>query len=190
LSPELIAEAEQRVSGISNEADLLQLIADEETQAAPSEDSRESLDRQRALRHAAALQITSAQAAAATEHRLQKLSHLLEPNPRSMKRLVNAVGMAQARGILEGRSAEPETRARWAMLSLRWPILADFIADNPEAIVHWRKLPAKAGREPPPESGWPAAVRALHGDRSVIAVVGGDDDEGALTPESLSPLLA
>jgi len=190
LSTALIAEAEARVSGISNEADLQQLIAEEEAQAVPGEAPKESLDRQRALRHAAALQITSAQAAAATEHRLQKLSHLLEPNPRSMKRLVNAVGMAQARGILEGRAAEPETRARWAMLSLRWPLLADFIADNPAAIGHWKAPAGTVGTPSSPDPGWPAAVRALHGDRAVMEVVGGEDDEGALTTDSLEPLLA
>jgi hypothetical protein len=189
ISPELIAEAEKRVSGISNEEDLQQLIADEEAQM-PAKALKEDLDRQRALRHAAALQITSAQASAATEHRLQKLSHLLEPNPRSMKRLVNAVGMAQARGLLEGRAASPETRARWAMLSLRWPILADFIADHPEAIAHWKMSKGKGRRGAAADPGWPPAVRALDGDRIVMEVVGGDGDEGALTPNSLAPLLA
>ncbi len=188
-SPELIAEAEERVSGISNEEDLQQMIADEAAQVVPPAERKESLDRQRALRQAAALQITSARAAADTEHRLQKLSHLIEPNPRSMKRLVNAVGMAQARGILEGRPATPETRARWAMLSLRWPLLADFLADNPEAIAHWKSPPDGAGAGPPPDSGWPAAVRALHGDRAVIQVVGGEGDEGELTPDGLVALL-
>jgi hypothetical protein len=189
ISPELIAEAEERVSGISNEADLQQLIAEDEAQVVPAESLKESLDRHRALRHAAALQITSAQAAAETEHRLQKLSHLLESNPRSMKRLVNAVGMAQARGILEGRPAAPETRARWAMLSLRWPILADFIADNPAAVAHWKKPKGKS-RRPGANPAWPPAVRALDGDRGVMEVVGGDGDEGALTPDSLAALLA
>lgn len=188
-SSQLIAEAEERVSGISNEAELQQLIAEEEAQAGPGEAGKESLDRQRALRHAAALQITSVEAAADTEHRLQKLSHLLEPNPRSMKRLVNAVGMAQARGILEGRWASPETRARWAMLSLRWPLLADFIADNPDAIAHWRK-PAAGEPAKPVEEAWPLAVKTLDGDRNVMDVVGGQDDEGALTPDSLAPLIA
>jgi hypothetical protein len=186
----LIARAKERVKGINNEADLQELIEEDKAQAAPGEAPGESLERQRALRHAAALQITSAQAAAATEHRLQKLSHLLEPNPRSMKRLVNAVGMAQARGILEGRTASPETRARWAMLSLRWPLFADFIADNPAAIAHWRKTAAEAQAPSPPDPDWPPAVRALHGERTVMEVVGCEGEEGALTPESLDPLLA
>jgi hypothetical protein len=185
-----IARAKEQVRGINNEADLQELIEEDKAKAAPGEAPGESLERQRALRHAAALQITSAQAAAATEHRLQKLSHLLEPNPRSMKRLVNAVGMAQARGLLEGRTASPETRARWAMLSLRWPLFADFIADHPAAIAHWRKTAPESTAPASADPAWPPAVRALHGDRAVMDVVGGEGEEGALTPDSLGPLLA
>jgi hypothetical protein len=188
ITDEIMAKAEQKVSGITDEAELQQVIADEEAKPVPAEQKGESHNLQRALRRAAALQITSATASAETEHRLQKLAHLLEPNPRSMKRLVNAVGMAQARGILEGRTASPETRARWAMLSLRWPVLADFIADHPAAIAHWKKPKGKA-RPAAPGADWPAAVRALQDDRTVMEVVGDDGEPGALTPDTLAPLL-
>jgi hypothetical protein len=192
IAPAVMAAAEARVSGISNEADLQQLIADEEAQVVPAEEQDESVHRRRALRVAAALQITSVSAAAETEHRLQKLAHLLEPNPRSMKRLVNAVGMAQARGILEGRTAAPETRARWAMLSLRWPVLAEFIADNPEVIRHWQKPKKSSTRRTraAPDPSWPQAVQRLHGNIAVIDVVGGEGEDGSLTQESLTTLLA
>jgi hypothetical protein len=188
IAPEIMAEAEEKVSGITDEAELHKLIAEEEAQPVAAGEQQESHDFQRALRRAAALQITSAVASSETEHRLQKLAHLLEPNPRSMKRLVNAVGMAQARGILEGRTASPETRARWAMLSLRWPVLADFIADHPGAIAHWKKTKGKA-RRAAAGADWPPAVRALQDDRTVMEVVGGEGEEGALTPDTLAPLL-
>jgi hypothetical protein len=188
IAPEIMAEAEERVSGITDEAELQRLIAAEEAKPVPANEKEESHNLQRALRRAAALQITSAAASEETEHRLQKLAHLLEPNPRSMKRLVNAVGMAQARGILEGRTASPETRARWAMLSLRWPVLADFIADHPTAVAHWKKPKGKA-RRAAAGADWPAAVRALQDDRTVMEVVGGEGEEGALTPDTLAPLL-
>jgi hypothetical protein len=179
----LMAEAKERLRGISDETQIQQAIAETEGK---------SVAEQRAVRAAAAIQITGAEAATATEHRLKKLAHLLEPNPRSMKRLVNAVGMAQARGILEGRAASPETRARWAMLSLRWPVFAEFIADNPKAIGHWKKSAKRvSGRaNAKADPGWPQAVQALHGNVAVMQVVGGDGDDGALTPDSLAPLLA
>jgi hypothetical protein len=188
ITDEMMAKAEQKVIGITDEVELQQVIADEEAKPVPVGQKEESHNLQRALRRAAALQITSAAASAETEHRLQKLAHLLEPNPRSMKRLVNAVGMAQARGILEGRAASPETRARWAMLSLRWPLLADFIADHPAAVAQWKKPKGKA-RRAAASTEWPAAVRALQDDRTVMEVVGGEGEEGALTPDTLAQLL-
>lgn len=192
IDPAIMEAAEMRVSGISDEAELQRLVEAAKEEDVSTNGEQESLDRQRALRAAAAMQITSAEAARETEHRLQKFSHLLEPNPRSMKRLVNAVGMAQARGILEGRLAAPETRARWAMLSLRWPVLAEFIADNPDVITSWRK-PTTRGKQrtqAKADLDWPESVRKLHGNSAVMAVVGAEGEEGALTPESLAPLLA
>ena len=177
-----VERATERVQGLTDEAEIQQAI---------DETRDKSIAEQRAVRAAAALQITSAAATRSIEHRLQKLAHLLERNPRSMKRLVNAVGMAQARGILEGRVATPEARARWAMLSVRWPLLADFIADNPEAISRWTPRNGAAGdEEDEPDPGWPEPVRQLHGNRAVAAVVGGPGEDGRLTPESLAPLLA
>ena len=180
-SPEQVKDAAKTMAGKSDEAEI-QKVLDESRDKPVAE--------QRALRHAGALQISSAEAVEKTEYRLKKLSHLLEPNPRSMKRLLNAVAMAQARGMLEGRTATPETRARWAMLSLRWPVLADFVADNPAAISHWKGLkPGTGRRSAKPNPRWPAAVQELSGNAAVMAVVGGDGDEGALTPQSLAPLL-
>jgi hypothetical protein len=178
--PELVERAMVEMAGKSDEDEIEKAIA-----------KHKSVPEQRAARHAGALQIVTAEATAKTEHRLKKLAHLLEPNPRSMKRLVNMVAMAQARGILEGRKASPETRARWAMLSLRWPLLAEFIADNPDAIAHWRRRKPSAGRRAPPkpDPNWPESVRALHGYATVMDVVGGAGEAGALTPQNLSKLL-
>ena len=70
----------------------------------------------------------------------------MEANPRAMKRLVNEVAMAQARGLLEGRTVPPEARARWSMITLRWPQFAEYIAEYPETIAAWR--PAAVGEAP------------------------------------------
>lgn len=102
-----------------------------------------------------------------------------------------ALAKAETRGILEGRMASPETRARWAMLSLRWPLFADFIADDPEAIVDWTKPKSAAARaKVKPDPKWPEAAQVPHGDAAVMAVVGGEGGIGALTPDSLRPLPA
>jgi hypothetical protein len=178
--PALIERARERMEGKTDEAEIGKEIA-----------KSQSVQEERANRAAGALQITTAVSTGKTENRLKKLSDLIEPNPRAMKQLVNRVAMEQARGILEGRISSPETRARWAMLQLRWPLFADFIADNPEAITHWRKRKA-ADRQKAlarPDSSWPASAQALLGNATVMNVVGGPGDVGALTPKSLSPLL-
>lgn len=183
-SPADTKAAAAEVAGVTDEAALLAVVA-------ASKNKPVAL--QRAVRAAAAMQITSAEAAQGTEHRLRSVAHLIEPNPRSMKRLVNAVGMAQARGILEGRSASPETRARWAMLSLRWPVLAEFIAEHPETISYWAKAASDGRTDGPSDSeigGWPTEVARLKGNKAVIEVVGAAGEPGALTPDSLVALLA
>lgn len=178
-----IEAATSRVQGLTDEHAI---------QKAIEERASGTIAEQRAIRSAAALQITSAEAMGRTENRLQKLAHLLEPNPRAMKQLVNAVGMAQALGILEGRVITPEARARWAMLSLRWPVFADFIADNPEALRHWikaKRAEGSTGATPEPDPTWPKPVQEIFGNKAVKDIVGGADEEGALTPAILAAIL-
>jgi hypothetical protein len=85
-----------------------------------------------AMRAAAAKQIVSPEARKETEHRLQPFARLLEPNPRAMKRLVNAYGLHQASHFLEGRDIPAPALARWTIVELRWPLLAEYLASRPE----------------------------------------------------------
>lgn len=115
-----------------------------------------------ALRAAAAVQITRKSATEQTEPRLRRFARYLEPNPRAMKRLVNAVSMAQARQFLEGREKERvrlETLARWTLLELRWPLLADYLADNVDKV--------DLAAEGADTAGVPDHVAALLSDRLV-----------------------
>jgi hypothetical protein len=82
------------------------------------------------MRGATAKQITGATAERHTEHRLLAFAELLEPNPRSIKRIANAIGMQQAIQFLEGRNVSPEALARWTIIDLRWPALAEFLVAN------------------------------------------------------------
>lgn len=91
-------------------------------------------EREQAIRAAAAKQITSPDAKRETEHRLRHFADMLEPNPRSMKRLVNAYALHQATHFLEKRSVSPEALARWTIVELRWPLLAEAFAGNPELV--------------------------------------------------------
>jgi hypothetical protein len=151
-------EAAQQVEGKGSIEALNQVIA-----AAPEAQKQQ-------LRAAAALEISHSRSADAIEHSLQPFADLLEPNPRAMKRLVNAVGMAQARAFLEARDVSLDTLARWTLLELRWPLLADHIAGNIEAI--------DCTRDPAGASSLPPTIAALATDRNVRAVVAPKDQPG------------
>ena len=71
---------------------------------------------------------------------MKPFTPLLEPNPRSMKRLVNAYGIARAIDILKGgTTVERKKLALWSILSLRWPLLAQYLEDHPEKINYINK---------------------------------------------------
>ena len=176
----LEADAESELVGKSTHEEIQQQI----------DESKDDSLRQEALRAAAAKQTTSREAIRAAEHRLQPLAHLLEPNPRSMKRLVNAYGLNQARVFLEGRKVEVEALARWTIVELRWPILADFLATNWTDIAAGNLSFAQ----------FPDDIRALLADLDVREVFGVFDQPGLapseersapvkLTVESLGPIL-
>lgn len=138
---------------------------------------------QQAVRAEIAKQVSSAEKVEATQHRLLPLGGLVESNPRSMKRLANAVGMSQARLVLEGRTGiELEAIARWTIIELRWPLLADWLCDEPQRISAKAR---KTGAEPYDET-----MQKLLADAEVKAVIGGARDPGRLTSQTLSALIA
>ncbi|HEX8262948.1 MAG TPA: P-loop NTPase fold protein [Allosphingosinicella sp.] len=137
-----------------------------------------------AARAAAAKRITSSEMAADTEHRLQPFAPLLEPNPRAMKRLVNAYGMQQATLLLAGRSAPAEALARWTILELRWPLLADFLASRPNLV---ERLRAPLGENDLPET--PPSLRGLFGDELVVAVLGPSRGRDRLSAAAIRSIL-
>ena len=95
-----------------------------------------------------------------------------------MKRLVNAYGLNQARAYLEDRKVSVEALARWTIIELRWPVLADYIA------MSWPEIDLL-------DPG--VAVAAPFGDmlksRAVLNVIGAEATEGRLTKENLGPIL-
>ena len=169
-------EADQAAAGLSRQEDLQQLVD-------AAEKSGDAI-RIQAVRAACAKQITSPKAAVRTEHRLQVFSELLEPNPRSMKRLVNAYAMHQATLLLAGLDAAPGPLARWTILELRWPLLADFLAMRPDCVDSLSS--AIADGEPPHV---PSGLRSLFGDLHVADVVGDSTLSDRLTTDAVKKIL-
>jgi hypothetical protein len=61
------------------------------------------------------------------QHFLTKYAPLIEPNPRAMKRLLNAYGFRRGFDIQSRHRSEPDALVRWTILENRWPILADYL---------------------------------------------------------------
>ena len=163
------ARAEEKMGPAHTQEELEAKIA--EAAADPRSGHLEA----QAMRAAAARRITAPEARLETEHRLQRFSPLLEPNPRSMKRLVNAFGLHQATHFLEGRSVTPDALARWTIMELRWPLLADYLAARPQAAADL--VTGKA----PADGRLGDELKALFEDPAVLAVVLGTGEEGAAT---------
>jgi hypothetical protein len=87
-----------------------------------------------ALRAQAVARLSTAAADKVVEHRLLRWVSYIEPNPRGMKRLVNAIGMTQARSLLEGRMVDFDAIVLWTILELRWPRAAAAITVDPGLI--------------------------------------------------------
>ena len=94
-------------------------------------------------REAAVERMADAQVERSTEYFLKAFAPLLEPNPRSMKRFVNAYAIYRDLAVLGGLNlVDVETRKRlalWTIVALRWPLLQEYLI----------ALSAKPGLEPP-----------------------------------------
>jgi hypothetical protein len=132
---------------------------------------------QRAVREAVASRLSDSEVEEEIKYRLMPFAQLLEPNPRAMKRLVNAYRIELRRMLAEGRqvgsaAVTPEQLALWTILTMRWPLLADRLALHPGAV-----------------SGEQAdAMGDLHGlwqSDAVQAVISGDGVPAQLTESAV-----
>jgi hypothetical protein len=165
---ELELEAEQKLKGTVRHEDIQQRI----------DNANDPIELE-TLRAAAAKQVTSSPASEEAEHRLQRFADLLEPNPRAMKLTVNAFGLNQASVFLEGRRVDPDALARWTIVQLRWPLLADYLAENWTDIEQGALTPTT----------YPAHIGALLSDIDVRKVFDGGPTEGRLNKATLGPIL-
>jgi hypothetical protein len=117
--------AKQRLAGALTEGEVINLV----------DNSRESsFMEQRAIREEAVVRLAAPDIVERTEHALRPFVMFLEPNPRSMKRLVNAYSVNRALATLSHISIERDQLVLWTILSLRWPRLADLVEEHPETI--------------------------------------------------------
>jgi KAP family P-loop domain len=147
-----------------------------QTQAAVSTELKQnpgdSPVEQQARLEAAAIQLATSTLEEDTEHALLPFRVLLDSNPRAMKRLVNAYGIARAVEILTHREIEGDRQAQhrtalWTILNLRWPRLGDYLVEYPEHV----KWIGNGGEVP---EYVPASLKPLFSDHRVAEVVKGE----------------
>lgn len=110
-----------------------------------------------------------------TRHALAPYGRFLEPNPRSIKLFVNTYNVLRSLRILEGLTSIPiRSLALWAVLEIRWPLLADHLRAHPEDI----DLKGSAAPKPP------KPIQDLLESAEVKAVIA-DPGLGPLTPNDV-----
>lgn len=98
--------------------------------------------RRQARNQAAVEQFGTAEVETSTESFLSPFAPLLDPNPRAMKRFVNAYSLQRDLAILAGINMvdllKRQKLALWTIISLRWPLLEDYLvslSQDPSAKV-------------------------------------------------------
>jgi KAP family P-loop domain len=68
----------------------------------------------------------------AISHRLEPFFGLLDPNPRSIVRFVNAMSVELVINSVREHEAEFEEMARWTLIQQRWPVVAEQLRTDPD----------------------------------------------------------
>jgi len=113
------------MAGMASEGEMMQEI---------DQSHERSAAEQRAIREEAVVRLAAPEIVQRTENTLKPFVALLEPNPRAMKRLVNTYSANRALAILSEVDIERDRLARWTILSMRWPRLAEYLEEHPEQV--------------------------------------------------------
>lgn len=161
----------------SENKDKLQIVRDEAREKVKKLQTEEDIIKEmqmasenpyydQALREAAIVRLVAPEIEQRTEHTLKPLARLLEPNPRAMKRLVNAYSIQRSLDILRGGIMPREQLALWTIIVLRWPELAEFLEENPEKIKF-------IGNDHIPDNEIPDDLQPLFMNKAVCDVIEG-----------------
>lgn len=167
-------EAVTRQAEVTAKGLLHEKMAPEEMERVIDEHEGDPVQQQ-GLRAVAAKLVSTQAAERRRAHFLQTFASLLEPNPRAMKRLVNAYGIHQAVNFLEGRQVDPGALALWTIIEMRWPLLAECLVDSPELV-------SQIGRKiKPQDDRVPEGLRDLFVNPLVQRVVKGEGVDPAIS---------
>lgn len=90
-----------------------------------------------ALHSAAVLQYSNAIVTKDIQHKLRHFAPLIDANPRFMKKVANTYELLRTTEIMRSSNkVDFEQLALWVILSLKWPMLAEYLEKNPEKIAY------------------------------------------------------
>lgn len=119
------AEAHEYMSGAASDEEIYEKVR---------QSKGRSHTEQAAIREQAVVQLATNKIMERTEHTLVKYHYMLDPNPRSMKRLVNAYSLNRALQTLSDLEIDLDQMVLWTILSMQWPVLADYFEKYPEKL--------------------------------------------------------
>ncbi|MBV5331578.1 hypothetical protein JZU69_04160, partial [bacterium] len=96
------------------------------------------------MREVAVSKSASLEIEKATTHFLSDFAHLMESNPRAIKRLVTFYGVQRAIAILSDEEIVSDLTKRnqlalWTIVKMRWPLLADYLEEYPQYLENFKK---------------------------------------------------
>lgn len=177
LSAEKRDQAKAKLQSVRSEAELLALIEGVKgTEAEP------------VFRAEAVKRLVSPEIQINIEHRLMNYQHLVDSNPRLMKRLVNSYTVYQLLALLSGINISPEVLPLWAILAIQWPTLAEYLCEHPETVQYFSN-PRSAARRRLLQT-IPEELRDLFQSDPVGDVINGKDIAMSLNPDRLKDCAA
>jgi hypothetical protein len=141
--------------------------------------------RAQAFREQAVLRLATERAEQSTAYFLRNFASLLEPNPRAMKRLLNAYALHRDLAILAGKDVLRDLTRRsqlvlWTIVCLRWPQLEEILIGTPsyaDSILNSTAF-----------DSLPENLKPLFANASVRRVFSGDGVGVSLNPTIIEEL--
>jgi chromosomal replication initiation ATPase DnaA len=167
---------EKDLAGIKNEQGLINKV---QSQKPGTIDK--VLMREVAVAKSASLEIEKE-----TVHFLSCFAHLMEPNPRAIKRLVTYYGVLRAIAILCDEEIISDLNKRnqlalWTITKMRWPLLADYLEEYPKYLHNFR-----TGQED--KTIHPDVIELVK-NQDVLDVLNGKDIQAELDEDALKRFL-
>ncbi len=139
---------------------------------------------EQALRELAIERSAAKAMAKTTEYFLRQFTDLLEPNPRAMKRFINAYNIYKTLAYtiddtLIDSTVKKKQFALWTILSIRWPLLAELLEQDPQKIGEFMKDDADIA-----DSRWLPFI----GNHQIKSVVAGEGIDVRLDADSIRKL--